>query len=106
MLAVGSHFKTASSTSECAVADMAPSRALICVSAALVLLATSSAVFTQAPTSKVLGVTSAARRPFPDTSRRIAIFADQLPGDMTAAQRQFAATHYAGSQKLTLDQST
>jgi hypothetical protein len=46
----------------------------------------------------------ASRRSFPDTSTRIAIFADQLPV-MTAAQQQFAARHYVGTQKLTLDQS-
>ena len=40
-------------------------------------------------------------RPFPDTSARIAILTDQLPGGMSAAQEQFAATHYVGTQKLT-----
>jgi hypothetical protein len=67
---------------------------MVCLSAAFVLLTARSGVLTQAPA-----------RSFPDTSRRIGVFADQLPGDMTQAQRQFAATHYAGSQKLTLDQS-
>jgi hypothetical protein len=47
----------------------------------------------------------ASKRPFPDTTSKIAVLADQLP-DLTAAQRTFAATHYVGSQKLTLDQST
>jgi hypothetical protein len=41
-------------------------------------------------------------RPFPDTTSRIAILADQLPGGMTAAQTQFVATRFVGSQKLTL----
>jgi hypothetical protein len=39
-------------------------------------------------------------RGFPDTSARIAIFADQLP-TLTPAQRRFAATHFVGTQKLT-----
>jgi hypothetical protein len=38
-------------------------------------------------------------RPWPDTSSRIGVFADQLPGSLTAAQRQFAATNLAGTQK-------
>jgi hypothetical protein len=41
-------------------------------------------------------------RSFPDTSSSIAILADQLPDGMTAAQTQFAATHFVGSQKLVL----
>jgi hypothetical protein len=48
---------------------------------------------------------AASRRSFPDTSTRIAILADQLPGSMTTAQRRFAAAHYVGTQKLTLDLS-
>lgn len=41
-------------------------------------------------------------RPFPDTSDGIHVFNDQLiPSQMTEAQVQFAAYHYAGSQKLT-----
>src|SRR4051812_31379445 len=39
---------------------------------------------------------------FPDTSAIIAVLADQLPGGMTAAQQQFAATRFVGTQKLTL----
>lgn len=40
-------------------------------------------------------------RTFPDTTYRIVVFTDQLNvGAMTTAQRHFAATHYAGSQKL------
>jgi hypothetical protein len=42
------------------------------------------------------------RRPFPDTSARIAVLTDQLPGAMTEGQVRFAATHYVGTQKLTL----
>src|ERR1035437_9677654 len=40
-------------------------------------------------------------RTFPDTTSTIGVFVDQLPGGMSAAQNQFAATHYAGTQKLT-----
>lgn len=39
-------------------------------------------------------------RLFPDTRDRIVIFEDQLPSSMTDAQVRFAATHYAGSQKM------
>ena len=41
-------------------------------------------------------------RPFPDTSARIAVLTDQLPGGMTEAQVRFAAAHFVGTQKLTL----
>ena len=41
-----------------------------------------------------------AARPWPDTSRRIVPFADQLPSDLNATQRWFAATHFAGTQKM------
>ncbi len=42
-------------------------------------------------------------RPFPDTSDGIYVFNDQLAGwSMTEEQYQFAATHYAGTQKMTL----
>jgi len=40
---------------------------------------------------------------FPETLEEIAIFADQLPSRMSKAQIIFAANHYIGSQKLTLD---
>ena len=45
------------------------------------------------------------RRAFPDTSTRIAVLTDQLPGGMSDAQVRFAATHYVGTQKLTLNLS-
>jgi Hypothetical glycosyl hydrolase family 15 len=52
----------------------------------------------------ILGVsrfpTAASRRPFPDTSTRIAILTDELPDTMSDAQIRFAATHYVGTQKL------
>src|SRR5262245_57080721 len=44
-------------------------------------------------------------RPFPETSTRIAVLTDQLPGPMSDAQLRFAATHYVGTQKLTLNVS-
>ncbi len=47
------------------------------------------------------GVRGIAR--FPDTSASIAVLVDQLPGGLTAAQQQLAATRFVGSQKLTLD---
>ena len=50
-------------------------------------------------------VPAAPRRPFPDTSTRIAVLTDQLPGAMSEAQVRFAATHYVGTQKLTLNLS-
>ena len=40
-------------------------------------------------------------RPFPDTTSSIAVLADQLPS-MNAAQTQFAATHYVGTEKQLL----
>jgi hypothetical protein len=55
---------------------------------------------------------TSAPRPFaatvrssPDTSAAIGVFADQLPGGLSAEQTRFAATHYVGTQKLTLDLS-
>jgi len=52
------------------------------------------------------GGPSASTRAFPDSSSTIAILADQLDagpsGALNAAQIQFAATHFVGSQKLTL----
>lgn len=48
---------------------------------------------------------TAGGRAFPDTSARIAVLTDQLPGNMTSAQQRFAATHYVGTQKLTRDLS-
>jgi hypothetical protein len=48
---------------------------------------------------------AAGGRLFPDTSTRIGVLADQLPAGMSDAQIRFAAMHYVGSQKLTLDLS-
>jgi hypothetical protein len=39
---------------------------------------------------------------WPDTTAAIAVLADQLPSGMSSGQQTFAATHYVGSQKLTL----
>jgi len=47
--------------------------------------------------------TSNLRRDFPNTKNGIFIFYDQLPFGLTAAQFQFAAQHYVGCQKITLD---
>jgi hypothetical protein len=45
----------------------------------------------------------AGARPWPDTSATIAVFSDQFEvGSATEPQIQFAATHYAGAQKLLL----
>ncbi len=43
-------------------------------------------------------------RPWPDSSERIVVFSDQLPEGMTEAQRQFAATNLAGTQKMRRDE--
>ncbi|MEW5873095.1 MAG: putative glycoside hydrolase [Chloroflexota bacterium] len=40
-------------------------------------------------------------RPWPDTTQGIHVFNDQLVPWMSAAQYRFAATHYAGTQKMT-----
>jgi Hypothetical glycosyl hydrolase family 15 len=44
---------------------------------------------------------------WPDSTSTIAVLADQLTtgGDLTTGQEMFAATHFIGTQKLTLDQS-
>ncbi|MFN7915595.1 MAG: putative glycoside hydrolase [Vicinamibacterales bacterium] len=47
---------------------------------------------------------AARTREFPDTSSRIAILTDQFSGP-NADQIRFAATHFVGSQKLSLDES-
>ena len=40
-------------------------------------------------------------RPWPDTTAGIHVFNDQLASSLSDAQWQFAATHYAGTQKMT-----
>jgi len=45
-------------------------------------------------------VSQAAARGWPDTTRGVHVFVDQLPAGMTDAQIRFAATHYAGTQKM------
>src|SRR6185312_13765969 len=47
----------------------------------------------------------AARRPWPDSTAKTLILADQLPDGLTAAQQQFVVGHLVGTQKLTLAQS-
>lgn len=46
-----------------------------------------------------------APRPWPDSSQRIQVFNDQLASWMTDDQLHFAATHYAGTQKMTRSQA-
>ncbi len=41
------------------------------------------------------------QRPLPDTSYGVHVFVDGLPHGMSPEQNQFAATHYAGTQKMT-----
>lgn len=41
-----------------------------------------------------------AARPWPDSTARIVVFADQLPSPLSEAQRRFAATRLAGTQKM------
>ena len=56
---------------------------------------------TATPTPTPTGTPPSTRRQFPDTTDGIHVFNDQLAGwDMTEAQFQFAATHYAGTQKM------
>jgi hypothetical protein len=50
------------------------------------------------------GATSS-KRPWPDSTAKTLILADQLPNGMTAAQRQFVVSHMVGTQKLTLADS-
>jgi len=47
--------------------------------------------------------TAASDRVFPDVFTRVGVLIDQLPNAMTDAQVQFVATHFVGSQKLTVD---
>lgn len=73
----------------------------------LAVLATVVAAF---PIASARGVDSAAAataavRPWPDTSRGVHVFNDQLIQGMTDAQVQFAATHYAGTQKMILSEA-
>jgi hypothetical protein len=55
----------------------------------------------------VVGIrTNASGRAFPDVLGRVGVLIDQLPGDLTDAQIRFAASHFVGTQKLTLDVSS
>jgi hypothetical protein len=47
----------------------------------------------------------ASKRPWPDSTAKTLILADQLPGGLTAAQQQFVVSHMVGTQKLTLAES-
>lgn len=49
----------------------------------------------------LLAVRSATARSFPDSTGKISLLVDQLPGDsLSSAQRSFVASHFVGSQKL------
>jgi hypothetical protein len=48
------------------------------------------------------GVGPSSKRPWPDSTAKTRILADELPNGMTAAQRQFVVSHMVGTQKLTL----
>lgn len=48
-----------------------------------------------------VGLGFSPQRTFPDTADGIYVFVDQLSGGLTVAQRQFAASHYVGTQKQT-----
>lgn len=50
--------------------------------------------------SLLLATTALAARPWPDSTARTVVFADQLPGNLSATQRWFAATKLAGTQKM------
>ena len=45
------------------------------------------------------------KRPWPDSTAKTLILADQLPDGMSAGQRQFVVEHMVGTQKLTLAES-
>ena len=47
----------------------------------------------------------ASKRPWPDSTAKTLILADQLPSGMSAAQQQFVVGHMVGTQKLTLADS-
>ncbi len=49
----------------------------------------------------IVSTSTAAIRPMPDTTNGIHVFNDQLASSMSEEQFQFAATHYAGTQKMT-----
>ena len=48
----------------------------------------------------VASLAAHAARSWPDTRVRIVPFADQLPSSLSETQRWFAATHFAGTQKM------
>ena len=51
------------------------------------------------------GSMGASARVWPDTASRIGVFADQFGRALSPEQQRFVAAHFAGSQKLTLNQS-
>jgi hypothetical protein len=55
-----------------------------------------------ATTSSSSGTGGGTTSKWPDTTATIGVLVDQLPDGMTAGQNMFVATHFVGSQKLTL----
>jgi uncharacterized protein (TIGR03437 family) len=69
----------------------------------LTVITLCGALFSEAPlfTRRVQAVQSAARRPLPDTTNGVHVWSDQiLPRVLTEEQIRFAATRYAGAQKI------
>jgi hypothetical protein len=56
-------------------------------------------------TPTATGTPDGSRRPWPNTSRGIHVFNDQLASNMTDAQVAFAVANYDGTQKMTRDQA-
>ncbi|MBU6349689.1 MAG: hypothetical protein KGS73_06020 [Chloroflexi bacterium] len=63
--------------------------------------ATPTATLTATPTATPTATGTAVARTWPDTRDGIHVFNDQLLPTLSDAQWQFAATHYAGVQKMT-----
>ncbi len=68
----------------------------------LIRLLVSGATMAVAGTAlaRVPAIGGAARK-FPDARGKVMIFTDQLPDQLTPAQRRFVASHYVGTQKMT-----
>lgn len=67
--------------------------------------ATPTHALTITPTPTATSGAGGAARPWPDSNSRIQVFNDQLASSMSPEQIQFAATHYAGTQKMTRSQA-
>ena len=51
------------------------------------------------------GGAAASKRPWPDSTAKTLILADELPSGLTIGQQEFVVTHMVGTQKLTLKDS-